>query len=203
MLKVDKPGPGTGSSDHPQLRAACASGVDDRRGHASQAQQAHLRAVPGRLGDGGEVQESLSIPGLDCADSVSESVRRQIVLWCGVVCQTLSFPLRPNAHIAVLFKLNLDDDGATTHRTILDVFLSASPRWINRDHDLFATGVTDVACFVLHKASVTTALPPVTNLPEFDSPPCRCEPAMMTQGESLLACDCASPSMGSLSTSCT
>jgi hypothetical protein len=45
----------------------------------------------------------------------------------------------------------MDDAGPAAHGAILNVLLARSRRWINRDHDLLAAGITDVGGIVVHR----------------------------------------------------
>src|SRR5690554_1769184 len=69
-----------------------------------------------------------------------------------VACRLLR--LGPCLHVAVLVDFDVNDVWATANRAILDELLAAPHRRIDRNDDLFATGIADVAGFVLHVAGI-------------------------------------------------
>ena len=65
------------------------------------------------------------------------------------------FSFRPHPHIASCFDYDAKHIRSAADRAILDVLLCAARRQIERDHDLLAAGIADVAGFVPHGGDST------------------------------------------------
>ena len=61
-----------------------------------------------------------------------------------------SLLLRPHSYLPILFNLDMDDIRSATDRAILHVCLALARRQIERNDDLFATRIANVAGFGLH-----------------------------------------------------
>src|SRR4051812_897056 len=60
----------------------------------------------------------------------------------------------PHSYFPIFVNLDANDVRSATNRTVLNVLLARSSRQIDRDDDLFAAGVTDVACLILYLLSL-------------------------------------------------
>jgi hypothetical protein len=59
----------------------------------------------------------------------------------------------PNSHVTALVNLHMDNIRAAANRTILDILLAFASRQVHRNHDLLATGITDVAGLLVRSPS--------------------------------------------------
>src|SRR6516162_10004233 len=66
-------------------------------------------------------------------------------------CGVMLLPLCPPPHVAVLFKLDVDDVRAAADGAILDVLLARPCRKVDGHDDLLAAGIAGVAGLILHR----------------------------------------------------
>ena len=59
----------------------------------------------------------------------------------------------PQSGVSIDINFDVDHAGATADGAVLDVLLARSLRQVDGDDDFLATGVTDVARFILHGGS--------------------------------------------------
>ena len=68
------------------------------------------------------------------------------------------FSFTPTAYLSVWIKLYVNEVGIAADWTILDVTLIRSAGDVNGNDDFLATGITDVASFVVHARHSNTSL---------------------------------------------
>lgn len=67
--------------------------------------------------------------------------------------------------VAVFVELDVDHVGVTAHGAVLDEFLDAALGVIERNHDLLAAGVTEVADLVAHRTYLSFLEPTCLGAP--------------------------------------
>jgi hypothetical protein len=64
------------------------------------------------------------------------------------------FGFAPDSSFAVFVDLDMDQAGVAANRTVLDIHLASTARKIDRDDNLFAAGVTNIASLLIHRLSL-------------------------------------------------
>ena len=78
----------------------------------------------------------------------------------GIPSESKSILFRTRGHmdLSVICERHMNHAGVTAHRAVFHVFLIRSSCRINGNHDLFATYIADVACFVVHCPDSITSI---------------------------------------------